>query len=930
MQRSIAVGLVAVVTMSLGLAWVNDKAIPAAAVGRVAADDVASDAAAVTVDAAIAQAVQTGEPVVASELTTPIEQTTAMPDGSLQYEVSSVPVRTLQNERWVPVDTTLVAVDGWLAPHASAAMVRFSAGGDNALDMVQSPEGGWITETWPHGPLPVPSVSGATATYPEVLPGVDLKLTATETGMRSVYVVKSQTAALAEVLADLHVTVEGGQLLADAVGTYSIDAGAADGLTAASPLWWDSSEGGTAAGPGGDLPELPVTHSLLTTGLSLDVGTTVQGVSSVTYPVYVDPDWSSGITSSWYTDKAFPSQSYLAASSSDVLRVGISSPYWSHMFFQFPLPALSGKKIVKATLNTTQIAALSCPSSAIDVKVFGPKTAGFSWNTEHTWTGQWGPVLESKSPGGCHSASMAVGWNVTNGVAAEAGASMIQLGFIQHDSTANNSRRHYSRKATLVINYDSRPSAPTSPTMTSPPRDCGTATAPAAVGAASVTVRVNQKDPDGGNVGTNFYLAKASALSTVVQQKASGMGAQGDKSVTFIGLVDGTTYAWRARGYDGIVDDGAYSAWCYFTVDTTKPAVPTITPPTGMTYTVGQPVTVNISGASDVAGYVYWVQLSASTPTVPQTGQVGTSTALPDCSKLTSEVRFRCGAGSTPVPVTVAPVDSLSYLWVSAYDKAGNQSAPAGLALYGSDGAATAASPDPRVQQGHGWDVAHLPSPLPLAIDDANTAASPVGLLLPDASWTSATDVSVYPFASPVLSVPSSAAATAVVKTSAAPLNAASSFTWSMWVKPTSSADQLVASQVGTGRGRVELQISGGMWAFCLLGAAASDDNGRPVSGCAKGGTVTADTRTLVTGIWDASNQQLRLLIGNSTVPRASAAHVVGSGDWSAAGAMSIAPAAPTGWTRFSGTIVNPAVLPGVIDSNQLFLLSTYQMPFNG
>jgi hypothetical protein len=160
-------------------------------------------------------------------------------------------------------------------------------------------------------------------------------------------------------------------------------------------------------------------------------------------------------------------------------------------------------------------------------------------------------------------------------------------------------------------------------------------------------------------------------------------------------------------------------------------------------------------------------------------------------------------------------------------------------------------------------------------------------------------------------------------------VNATNSFTISAWVKfPTlPGRDEPIAVQAGPGRGSVKLtETVDGKYSFCLLGAAAPDDNGRPVSNCATGGSVTVNGWQLVTGVWDAKNQQLRLLIGNSIVPVAVAGHVVGSGDWSANGPLQVAPV--TGGVGFHGYVANPTVLPGVIDHNQLTQLATLHLPF--
>ena len=180
-----------------------------------------------------------------------------MPDGTMQYEASTLPVRVEQDGDWVPVDTTLTEVGDWLEPAASAAPVRFSTGGSDQLAQVQTETGEWITERWPYGTLPTPAVDGDTATYPNVLPGVDLKMVATKTGQASIYVVKTEKAAQSTKLDDLHVIIEDAELTTKPNG--AVEAELADGsqIVAGQPLWWDSSDGGTYREPGGEAPAPP-------------------------------------------------------------------------------------------------------------------------------------------------------------------------------------------------------------------------------------------------------------------------------------------------------------------------------------------------------------------------------------------------------------------------------------------------------------------------------------------------------------------------------------------------------------------------------------------------------------------------------------------------------------------------------------------------
>lgn len=903
---------------------------------------VASDDTDAAVAEAQAEAQATGEAVVVDELTSPTELTSAMPDGTMQYEVATRPVRAEKDGDWVPVDMDLVREGEWLVPSASAVPVRFGPGGSNVVAQVQADSGEWVSETWPYGDLPTPTVDGDTATYEDVFAGVDLKLIATKTGMASIYVVASEQAALSAPLENLHVAIEGATLTTDSAGTVIADpsgeATAEDAaLVAGQPLWWDSSSGGTYREPGGEAPPMPVEHVVTMNSVKLDVGESLAAVEArvedpeVQYPIFVDPDWSAGESASWYTDAAYPNQSYL--SGTDVLRVGIYGNYRSDMFFQVPISALKGKQIIAAHLNTRQLSVNACGAKAIGIHTFGPKTAGFTWAQEQSWnaagTAGWsGPLQATWTGPDCGSAALNVNWNVTTGVRAKLGASLVQFAVTYADPNAP-SRRHYSRDATLAVSYNTPPAVPTLPKLIAPDRPCVT-TAASAVGVPGpdVTVQVNQTDPDPGNVAVNFYLYKASDLSTVVQTTASPLMAQGSQPGTFKGLVEGQTYAWKARGSDYKIDGVGFSPLCYFVVDSTAPAEPGVSTST-TTFEVGKLVTVDLTSAADVLGYQYWLQYAAFDPQAaaqPSPVAISRTAAMPDCNKRSGAVRFACKSATT---ITVAPTDSVSTLWVSAYDRTGNVSVAKALPLYdyangtpAVNGAGTAS--------GHMWALSSENSPLPSSISDSNPTggAGAIALNLPASVGNSVTDV-VDPQvgAIPVIKTQSRAAGTSIA-TASAPINAENSFTVSMWVKPDDAArNQVIMSQGTAATGTVQLKLAGGKYAFCVTGTAASGEDAALVSGCATAPDAAVSGRwVLLTGVLDSANQQLRLVLGDKATPTAAAPHKVGSGDWTASSALQLAPDPDS--SRFYGMITNPAIVPAVLTSNQLSELSHFGTPF--
>ena len=568
-------------------------------------------------DATTAQAIaaQYDHPVLVDSETTEQSTVSALPDGTFQLSASNVPVRVKQDGDWVPVDTDLSRSGSWLEPAATVAPVRFSTGGSDVVDEVQAPSGEWISETWPHGPLPTPTIDGSTATYADVLPGVDLKLTATDVGMTSVYVVKSASAAANTDLDALGVDVEGADVTKTSSGMYSADTGEGAPLTGTSPVWWDSSHGGTFTEAGGDDPLRPVASTLSSDGVSMNVGlTTLQ--ASVQYPLFVDPNWTPAANASWYTDKAYPNQSYLSASQSDVLRVGIYAQYQSDMFFQFSPPtsfSTTNTVVSSATLSTTQDSLDACPTNPIGVAVYGPKTAGFTWAQEQSYTGQWGSILETQTPGSCSnpSAHVIVPWDVATGVKAHLGSSSIQFGITSASSA--QSRRHFERGATLTIIYDTRPNTPTGSAISVPARSCGTSASDAPpihtgtdASLAGPTVKVVTTDPDGGPVQTIFTLSRVvgttATLVATVTTPATPSGSTFSTNFPAFpqaNYADGTYY-WRAQGVD---PTGNHSIGltnpCWFSVDNTSPAAPTLAAVTTTASAIGEPFTVGVTPPAD-------------------------------------------------------------------------------------------------------------------------------------------------------------------------------------------------------------------------------------------------------------------------------------------------------------------------------------------
>src|SRR5690242_20401269 len=166
----------------------------------------------------------------------------ARPDGHFTARFYPGAVRVRHGSGWVPVDTTLArGSGGMVAPRATVTPMTFSGGGAGPLlTLRRGDERLTLDAPWP---LPRPALTGATATYRGVLPGVDLRLTAEAEGFSEVLVVRDRKAAvdprLAAIRFGLHLTGLAVRVAADGGMTVADQAGATV-FASPPPAMWDA------------------------------------------------------------------------------------------------------------------------------------------------------------------------------------------------------------------------------------------------------------------------------------------------------------------------------------------------------------------------------------------------------------------------------------------------------------------------------------------------------------------------------------------------------------------------------------------------------------------------------------------------------------------------------------------------------------------
>jgi FG-GAP-like repeat len=703
--------------------------VPAAAAPAAAPRSAAAQVRQAAADAS-ATAAATGRAVPVTAATTAVSTTTAEPDGTFTEVVSSQPERTLRGGDWIPLDATLVRTPGGWSPAASAAGLTLSGGGTGPLATLRH-DGKRLSVSWPTA-LPAPTVTGSTALYPEVRPGVDLRLTADDQGgFTEVLVVKSAAAAADPALRQLALptTADGVTVSADAAGNLSATDPATGKVAfhAPAPVMWDSPapaanaaaratarSAATSATPAGTDPaDGPVAGSRearVAVGLSggklrLTPDQRLLTGAGVHYPVYIDPTWvsvtdtSSGST---YVQSAYSGTSHYSDTGNDlgVGYQGFSSPTGKERtYYQFSVGTSMGSHTINsALLNVTQSYSSdwSCTAYSItetNVAHIGTSTtwdnqpAAYTQTSTHSFTGSNNSGCAGDTKGS---------FNVTGSVSAD-GDGVVTYRLTGSESNENAFKR-FDKKATLTIQYNIPPNAPSSTTSTPKPMNPATYGCSGApygwVGKNSgIGLSAHVSDPDGdkqdirgqfafwdkggdGTATASNLISTGDADGESATVPGSGGTAHITVSPTDHPLKDGHLYGWHVRT-DDLIDQSAESPNCYFWYDATAPTGLTATTPDfpadgsttkhagdSATFTFGaaDPVPSGAS-ASGLDHFAYSLASSADLA-----GDGGTHVAA--------------GAGGTATVQPVLTAWGSTTLFVAAVDKAGNQSATVALTFY--------------------------------------------------------------------------------------------------------------------------------------------------------------------------------------------------------------------------------------------------------
>jgi len=942
------------VLSALVLVQVTGPMPAASAAGTEARSTPVDGASAADDGTAAAIAEHYGHDVTIDDATTETNLAVAHPDGSFTMTVSAQPVRVRRGDQWVVTDRSLVRDAGMLIPVAAAVPVRFSAGGSGPLVQVQAPSGQWLSESWQAGALPAPVVAGDTATYPDVLPGVDLSLTATATGMAEVLVVRDAEAAANPALRELSFGLSDGALATSPAAGGAAVAAAPDGaaqLVAAAATWWDSSsQGASVAGPGDLGVPAPVQGTISDAQVIVDASNVLQA-SDLTFPVYLDPTWTGGNAGWGFVDSAYPDTAYWkdAGASDSYQHVGFvdtgasddGRDHTTRSYWQMNTAGVAGAAIKSAHFDTTEVYSFSCAGRQVDLWTVSAPTPSTTWDTRTiasslVATANVGYGYSSACPG------HAVGFDATAAVQRAAGRSspVINLELRAHDEADVYGWKKFSSTAKLVIDYNNPPGQPTSLSFTQPQAPCVTGSArPLMNNGYPLTVQGHISDPDSGDtvygtlqvlsldLKTQYYAAKTGVISN--------SGGMVGFTIPANTLPNGTSFLWQLWATDNRGVKGPDSSHCEATIDDTSPSLPGVALASGQpTPTqVGSPVQVTLTSnpADHVSRFIYWwtaTNQTAPSPPVP-VQSVGPGYVLPACGSFSNGAAIACADASGSATVTVAPIDLTATLWVAGVDAAGNVSTATDQ--NGQSSSATGKEFDglqgdvADFEQGHAWrtDTASG-SPMPTSLPDEATAAPAQLSLNPAVGWSTGQALRPTSSSSVLTFNGSSSVATAPYL-----LDIAKPFTVAAWVYPQGtqaryysalSTDSTGTSATGAsgvqlqyyaGSGATGSQAPNAVWRMCMPNGTSSNDCATSAAG-----SVQLNSWTFVAGEWDPVNHNVRLYLNGAvaatashlpTATVASGQFVVGRAWWNSA---------VTDW--WSGAVESPIVVQSLSDSVEL------------
>jgi RHS repeat-associated protein len=567
--------------------------------------------------------------------------------------------------------------------------------GVSVVASLTDPETDVTSELTFPGDLPAPAVTGERAVYVGVEPGVDMVVDVTGGGLEQYFVLHEAPTDPATVALDLGLSAEGATVEEPKKALVDLVVDGEVAARAATPMMWDATYdtqlanpvtqdwsaeqpplwagtpadldalsdpdavAGTDESAGTAEPDAAAEAGVPDPGVTavVPVDVTVDGDAAevtmtpgaefltdpdVQYPVVVDPSVSLSLPRDTFVQTDWSDDASLQTD----LRVGTyNGTDKARSFLNVDVSKILGKKITSAKLNLWQFHSWSCTAKSWEVWSTGLSETGTVWGNQPSWGTKYATTSDTQG----HSAPCPDAWSnvtITNLVQAWADGSgkTRGLGLRATSETDEygwkrfNSTNASSGKPTITVSYNSYPDKPGTSSIKS-----GQYAWYPSKGDPDARLYVKTKlpefsnvvtDPDGGTVRGVFDVLQGSTL--IWDTKTGTSVASGSYSSFTPGsgatpLTEGASYTSRVWAHDGSLRSKTSKSPFVFTVDTTKPATPSITA-TG--YTNGQWKDTKPSSntftfkstSTDTVRFEYRLDESATWSTLTASGTTPTAT----------------------------------------------------------------------------------------------------------------------------------------------------------------------------------------------------------------------------------------------------------------------------------------------------------------
>jgi RHS repeat-associated protein len=517
----------------------------------------AAPAATIPAGKALAEARNTGHPVVVTGSTTTADQTLANPNGTFTARLAAGPVRVKGAGGWEPINPTLTAGAGRVTPKAALGGLSLSGGGSGPLARLSAGGQAPSVSVATAGSLPAPRLSGSAATYPDALPGVDVQVRSLAAGIdarlvlhrrpsgtRS-YAFRFELGSLRLVAGPGHTIVletAGGKVLGSSPG----------------PAMWGAGRGAHSGMPTHYTPvPFTISRSGSTTTLTLRPAVSFLTNPAVAYPVTIDPALTLSDVGDSYVDSGYATTNYGSATG---LHVGTydSQANADRALLAFSTSGLpAGAHVSSATLNAFEYWSWSCTPETVSVL---PITGAWNASTV-TWDNQppTGAAVANQTVAHGYSSSCPsawVGFDVTSAVQGWAnGGANNGLEIATNESNDYYWKKFSSANAGsnapyVSVTYTTTPSVPAAPAFS--PDHSGDAES------LTPAFSAGYSNPDGSS-GYDAFRVLDSAGNVVASGNGTTVASGGTSTwnLPAPGLSVGQSYTVEAASSSG----GYTSAW---------------------------------------------------------------------------------------------------------------------------------------------------------------------------------------------------------------------------------------------------------------------------------------------------------------------------------------------------------------------------------